>query len=57
MDKKSEFALNDVYNALEKLRQQILAFDLPYSQAIALLHSVLDVEHVVEDLEKYIRKD
>lgn len=57
MDKKSEFALNDVYSALEKLRQQILAFDLPYSQAIALLHSVLGVEHAVDDLEKYIRKD
>lgn len=54
---KSEIALNNVYNTSEKLRQQILAFDLPYSQTIALLRLVLDVEHAVEDLEKYIRKD
>ena len=54
---KSAIALDEVYAILEKLRQQVLAFDLSYSQTNTLLQSVLDAEHAVEDLEKYIRKD
>lgn len=54
---KSAIALDEVYTTLEKLRQQVLAFDLSYSQTNVLLQSVLDAEHAVEDLEKYIRKD
>jgi hypothetical protein len=54
---KSEIALDEVYTVLEKLRQQVLAFDLSYSQTNTLFQSVLDVEHAVENLEKYVRKD